>query len=811
MPADPLPVTSQQVKRFADLFKGRSQVYSLLPPPYEKGGHQVKAGLTLRHYELHLTGEAVPLPFPGKPKGALSLAVYPSLPPDNLCYWACTDHDAPDRNATLHLSRELEALGLPTVAEISKGKGAHLWAFFPDGVPSARARALLNEARRRAGNPPGEDFPKVLITPTTPWGVPVNLPYSPTASQGRRVGVDLETGQLFTLDDFLVRAERVRLSTAAFTAAWKNAGLPEPALTNASEEGRPFILRPLAGTDARTEAGTGSDRSPLHPCARALLERGTPAGQRNTAAFRLAIHHKQAGHPVEAAMARLKAWNEGRNGEPLPEKELADTVRSAYRGHSSTLGCEEEPMKSLCQPSCSVYLAQRPEVLRSKVQELREKRKGRPGANRPPEEAGEGGGSDRGRPTVPKMIWSGFLGELRDTLAPTTEAPEAYFAGVGLAAMGVAVGLRAWVEYGGNLFGNWFALCLGDSAVDHKSHILKRGKTLLTETFSELRILDAIASAEGFLQAMTDLPAGADAEATADEPTPGVPSLLVSEEFTAVLKKAQQKATANITDMLRNAYDSPPILSNPTRKNALWVKEPYLCVIAATTLDDLGMYLSLTDVANGFGNRFAYFTGPRDGVPRSYPPPPDPQKWERLKTRLRTMRERSQGEVRLSSEARGAWEEYYQKFLYPRSSKGGRVSQLTQRVGQFALKAALLYALDRGAPEIGAEDVERGAALGEYLATTAAYVAGELAESQEARYERRILKALREIGPAMKSELRVKIGGSNVPTVPFNRIMDALIREGTVMAKGAYCALLEQSGYLDDLMNGKGGDDDPRS
>jgi hypothetical protein len=814
-------ITPEQAQRFAHLFRGRSDTFSILPPPFLSGGNRIAGKLSIAIHRDHLTGLPIQLPLKGNPVDAFSLAVYPSVPPDNHCFWACADIDEENRESVIRLIRVLHEMGLEAVAEVSKGKGMHLWVFFTGPVSSARARALLREARRRAGNPPGEDYPKTLVTPSTPWGVPVNLPYSPTAPRGRRVGIDLDAGALLTLDEFLDRAEAASFSPEQFEEVWFATGLPEPPLVNADED--PF---PIHSSEARTLPE--GMRFPFNPCARKLLASGASQGQRNSSAFRLAIHHKLSGFPIEEAMAELLRWNRERNSPSLTEKELADTVRSAFRSSSATLGCEEEPFRSLCERSCPVYLNQHPEELREWVEALRanqrthaetdegtenvNSQKSDDGAEMTDSSKSEGreetvndapdfNRSDLGRPAVPPLVWSGFLADYRKTLAPTTEAPEAYFLGVGLALMGEAVGRRSWVQYGDRLFPNWFVLLLGDSGVDRKSHCLKKGQRLLSETLSEIRVLDAISSAEGFLQAMTDFKPGDDPP-TAEDPLDGIPTLLVVEEFTAILKKALQKATGNITELLRNAYDNLPMLSVPTRQNSLWVKDPYLCLISATTPDDLGTYMTLNDAANGFGNRFAYFSGPRDGKPRPLPPSPSPAAWESLKLRLMRLRNQAQGEMLLSKEAQDRWEDHYIRVLFPRGHQTGRLSQLTQRVAQFAMKAALLYALDRGVPAIETEDIERGIALSEYLVKTACYVAGELAESQEVRYERKIIKALQQIGPATRPELRRKIGGSNVPTLPYNRIMDALVKEGTVLQRGAFFALADQAETLDGMMGG---------
>jgi len=68
--------------------------------------------------------------------------------------------------------------GIESYIEVSKSKGYHVWVFFPpEGVPAAKARAVVKHILAEAGQKP-EVFPKqdAIDTSRGEYGNFVNLP-----------------------------------------------------------------------------------------------------------------------------------------------------------------------------------------------------------------------------------------------------------------------------------------------------------------------------------------------------------------------------------------------------------------------------------------------------------------------------------------------------------------------------------------------------------------------------------------------------------------------------------------------------------
>lgn len=89
------------------------------------------------------------------------------------------------------------------------------------------------------------------------------------------------------------------------------------------------------------------------PCVTYLLENGAQIGQRNISCAALANHLQRRGLSEEETLNTLLEWNT-RNGPPLPEMEVRNTVRSIYR-HLYAYGCSTFEQVSQCSQDCPIY------------------------------------------------------------------------------------------------------------------------------------------------------------------------------------------------------------------------------------------------------------------------------------------------------------------------------------------------------------------------------------------------------------------------------------------------------------------------
>jgi hypothetical protein len=319
-------VDDPKVEAFAALFAGRTDARGT----YE--GLCVRGAVTRHDYRRHLEGD-------------VSLGVYPLLD-EGLCWWATADLDtAPkgqgttesDARAVTGARRLREALGKLGVRsglwlERSGSRGAHLWWLFDRLVPAYDARRVLFAAAGQAGVKV-EVFPKQdRLTGGDALGNYVNLPYFMGRDDSRQRMLDWATGEVLRLEAFMARADRF-----------------------AGDE-LPLCLEetPAPPKSTRVSLGRAGLGGGPTPCFHAMLASGASEGLRNNTCAALAMHMNRQGMTQSQAEGQLLGWN-SRNAPPLPEREIAATVRSVFgRGYRS-LWCEHPAVAQHCSPACPVY------------------------------------------------------------------------------------------------------------------------------------------------------------------------------------------------------------------------------------------------------------------------------------------------------------------------------------------------------------------------------------------------------------------------------------------------------------------------
>ncbi len=170
-------------KQFADLFTGSTRAYGLL-----EGQKQttVKAQLTPKHYEDHLTGK-------------LSLGVIP-IREDSKCKFGAIDIDDHKKGGIKKdfdykaLLKKIKFLKLPLTVFKSKSGGAHCYLFLDKFYPAKDVRHILKKFSYALGcDEKVELFPKQEKLEANQTGSYINLPYH---SGNSRVLIDFEGKEL---------------------------------------------------------------------------------------------------------------------------------------------------------------------------------------------------------------------------------------------------------------------------------------------------------------------------------------------------------------------------------------------------------------------------------------------------------------------------------------------------------------------------------------------------------------------------------------------------------------------------------------
>jgi hypothetical protein len=251
------------------------------------------------------------------------------------------------------------------------------------------------------------------------------------------------------------------------------------------------------------------------------------------------------------------------------------------------------------------------------------------------------------------------------------------------------------------------------------------------ETWANERVQSGLSSGEGLIWAVRDPVAKQERireknqvryeEVEAD---PGIQDkrLLVYEpEFASVLKQTERQGNT-LSTVIRQAWDSGS-LRTLTKNTPARATNAHISLIGHITSEELRRYLSTTEAANGFGNRFLWVA-----VKRSKALPeggePDAHALADVQSRLGAAAAfaRTVGAMHRDNEARELWREIYGDLS---EGRPGLTGALLGRAEAHVMRLALIYALLDQSREIGAPHLLAALALWQYVEDSVRHVFGD--------------------------------------------------------------------------------------
>jgi hypothetical protein len=326
---------------------------------------------------------------------------------------------------------------------------------------------------------------------------------------------------------------------------------------------------------------------------------------------------------------------------------------------------------------------------------------------------------------TPKPSFYGLAGRIVRAIEPSTEADPAALLVQALVAFGSMAGRHAHFRVEASRhFTNEFAVLVGKTSKSRKGTSWERVYRLLEQAdaqWCDEQVASGVSSGEGMLWAIRDpihkrerVKEKGEVRYEEVEADPGVTDkrlLLFEPEFANVLKQTERQGnTASV--ILRQAWDGARILRTLTKNSPARVTEGHVSMIGHITQEELGRYLTRTETANGFANRFLFVCADRSKLlPEGGHV--DPAAMESLRAELVEALgfAKAAGELRRDGEARELWHQ-----VYPELSEGkpGLAGFLLARGEAHVMRLALLYALLDKSPEIRAPHLLAGLALGDY-------------------------------------------------------------------------------------------------
>lgn len=367
------------------------------------------------------------------------------------------------------------------------------------------------------------------------------------------------------------------------------------------------------------------------------------------------------------------------------------------------------------------------------------------------------GADRRPAPKLGEPAYRGLLGVIVRALAPYTEASLVAILLQLLIAVGSAVGRTAHVRVGETFhYANEFLLIVGRSSKSRKGD--SKGAALRVPSGADpvwaTRVLSGLSTGEGLIHHVRDAvkrPNSKGEMVLADAGEEDKRLLAVESEFASVLKVMGREGNP-LSAVLRNAWDGPKILALLTKTNPTKATSAHISVIGHATPADLHKYLTDTETANGFANRFLIVEVERA---KKLPSPGtvDSRVIDDLVERMRHVLDqaRRQGELRRTSRADELWCTIYGELS---AERPGMVGDLLARAEAHVLRLSLIYALADGAEAIDVPHLESALAVWDVVEESVASIFARRTGNADAD---RIAEAFGPGDRMSRSEMRAKL------------------------------------------------------
>ena len=329
----------------------------------------------------------------------------------------------------------------------------------------------------------------------------------------------------------------------------------------------------------------------------------------------------------------------------------------------------------------------------------------------------------------------GLAGQLVHAIQPHSEADPVALLIQTLTAFGIYIGRTAHFTVEGDThYLNLFAALVGTSSKGRKGSSWSQVNKFFTKLAPDWvtdRVKTGLSSAEGLIWAVRDPIWKMERVAKngkkkyekvlADAGVNDKRLLCYEPEFASLLKVMERQGN-NLSPVLRAFWDGNDVIETLTKHSPAKATGAHVSLIGHVTAEELRRYLSATEQANGFGNRFLWLA-----VRRSKLLPeagnPDEHVLDTLRGKFFEALDfaRSQGAIDFDDDSRAAWHDAYALLS---EGKPGLASRMLARAEAQVRRLACLYAVLDLSAVVRPEHLRAALALWKYVEETVHYVFG---------------------------------------------------------------------------------------
>jgi hypothetical protein len=331
--------------------------------------------------------------------------------------------------------------------------------------------------------------------------------------------------------------------------------------------------------------------------------------------------------------------------------------------------------------------------------------------------------------------YHGVVGRLVKLIEPETEADPAALLLQFLIAYGNLIGREPHLTIGGGRHaGNLFLVCVGVTGGGRKGTAWSCVKYIMrkvSEEWTKDRVESGSSSGEGWIWAIRDeirkfKSIHKDGIPVTEEviEDPGIKDkrlLLVEEEFATLLKVMGREGNT-LSSVVRLSWDGND-LKILTKNSPARATDPHVSFVGHITKDELHKYMTETEAANGFGNRFLWACVRRSKMLPDGGDLISVNFSEVIADLIKSLEHSaSVGELKRDLEASSIWHSVYPELSKERA---GLMGAMLGRSAPIVLRLSLIYAILDCSSSIKAEHLRAALAVMDYCDESCRYIFSE--------------------------------------------------------------------------------------
>lgn len=382
-------------------------------------------------------------------------------------------------------------------------------------------------------------------------------------------------------------------------------------------------------------------------------------------------------------------------------------------------------------------------------------------------------------PKPSEEVYYGLAREIIKLIEPQTEADPMAILSQLLAAFGNVIGRGPYFKVGEDKhYPQLFILVIGKTGEGRKGTAFRIVKSIFEHVdpkWVSNCLPTGLSSGEGLIWEVRDpiFEMKQGKEVCVDKGESDKRRLVVEEEFSSVLKMISREGNI-LSQVVRRSWDAGD-LQTMTKSSSARATNAYISLVGHCTEEEISRYLTATEMANGFINRFNIICSKRS-IDLPLGGNIDQVKMAPLTARLIEAVEFARGtsEVRMDSDAETLWKSVYHELA---KGKPGLFGAIVGRATAQILRVALIYALLDKSKWIRVPHLKAALAFWRYCEDSARYLFGEKLGDPVAD---RILDALRNQQRGLSRTEISRMFKNNMNKLVIDRALNFLIESGLI-------------------------------